>query len=465
MLARLAQKAHLVALGGAIIYLIVAQVWLSPSYGWWQDELYSLWVSDPSGPLQRLLFDTNPPLYFFALRLARSVVPDERSAMLAVSALALFSVSALLLTTARTAMRQRCAAIALALFMTSGVTTFFFQEARAFFPAACIGLAASWMVVLLIERKPPRRVGITLALLAAAAAAMHFYAALLTGCLAAGLLAFALFGKRRDLVTPALVLGVSSVVFFGAWFAVAADRTERIGWIVFSMEEVRGALWMVRSFVLGPSWALLLAAPLVVFAALQPRLQPALFAFAVAIALFFSLPILISFKLPIIVGRYWCVGVGLFVTPMALLLDELSTSASRNRMIALGLAALTVLVSIVSGLLIARRFLVAEAVWANAALVRELGRGCGPRTIAVPAYISLYSTASGLPASTFAVSTPAAPVAVGGGCRVVAWAEMVAAEVKEEDLLPRLGWTRPPGDLRIIRTRTGFVALRDEGAN
>ena len=62
--------------------------------GWWLDELFSIWASDPSLSfidvlLHRILPDTSPPLYFSALYWTRRLIFDERSAIIVLNLISL----------------------------------------------------------------------------------------------------------------------------------------------------------------------------------------------------------------------------------------------------------------------------------------------------------------------------------------------------------------------------------------
>ena len=59
--------------------------------GWWLDDLSSLWASDPNLPFrlvfgERILSDSNPPLYFSLLYCVRQIVSDDGAAVVAVNA-------------------------------------------------------------------------------------------------------------------------------------------------------------------------------------------------------------------------------------------------------------------------------------------------------------------------------------------------------------------------------------------
>ncbi len=58
--------------------------------GWWFDDLFSLWASEPTLPFgvvfrERILTDFNPPLYFSLLHLVRQAIPDDGIAVIAVN--------------------------------------------------------------------------------------------------------------------------------------------------------------------------------------------------------------------------------------------------------------------------------------------------------------------------------------------------------------------------------------------
>ena len=449
------------ALVASVVFLAAGQFWLAPHYGWWNDEVYSLWASDPTGPAQRLTGDSNPPLYYFLLRLARIIASDPRVAMLLVNGGALLASCGFVLATARARARPERAALVCAWFIASGVTMFFFQESRAFFLGACLGLVAAWMATLHLEGTQPKRWALILAATGTAAAFTHFYAGLLTGCLGAALVAYGLAAGRRELVAPGLVLGIASTLAFALWFGVASQPLTRISWIRFTFAEVRDALWVVRSLTVGPAWMLLPIGAVFALGAMQKSLRPHLIVFAVASALFVVLPLLISLKTPIIVGRYWCVGLALLAIPIALVVDVLRANHRALQRAGVALAALCAMSAAGFGLATTHRFLIDEPVWSFADLVGVSARNCGPHSVSVPGFEHLYATASGLPVSTF-VAPARSPPQRSPGCRIVAWAEDVPADVDAiPDMLAFVGLPATEENLQLERTRTGFVLFRE----
>ena len=451
------------ALGAGFVILAAVQLWLAPAQGWWNDEVFSLWASDPAaGVFTNVASDSNPPFYFIVLQIVRTPVGDPRTAVMVASTLMLLATSAFVLSISRTPEWRTWAAIAIAAFAVNGVVAFMFQEARAFLLGGCIVFAAAWQsAIMLANAEAPRRLT-TLSVLGALAALTHFYAALALGSLAAGLVVWALVARRRDLLIPGLVLGASAVLVFGAWYAYASARVANIAWIEFSFANVRDALWYVRSLALGPAW---LAAPLALIVGYAvwraPTIRPSLVVFAIAGALFVLLPILISFKTPIIMGRYWSVGAPLLVVTLVLIARDF-WSAPHGRAVALAIGAF-VLATAAFGAAGARHLMQVEPVWSGAPLVAERGASCAPGSIRVPNQPNLYASASGLPEATFA---PLAQAVGSSDCPVLGWAEHVlrgdgySLSAPEADLLDMVGVTAPAEGVTIARHASGFVILR-----
>ena len=454
-------------LGAGLIILAVVQAWLAPAQGWWNDEIYSLWASDPRAAdmLGRLAGDSNPPLYYVLLRLVRTLVGAPDAAVAIASSMSLIGAGAFVFWISRAVGWQGWGAVAIAAFVVNGVVAFMFQEARAFLLGACIVFAAAWQCALMTANANAPRRPIALAALGALAALTHFYAALAAGSLGAALVAWALIGKRRDLLTPGLILGASAMLVFGAWYAYASERVANIAWIEFSADAVRGALWYVRSLEIGPALMALPLAGILGFAAWRaPALRPNLFVLGVAVALFYALPLLISLKTPIIMGRYWTIGAALVPVALVLIAREfLSTPPHAHGKLVAGAAAAFVLLSAVFGAAGARHLMQVEPIWSGASLVAERAQSCAPGSVRVPDQPHLYATASGLTEDVF---VPAAEASILSTCPVLGWAEHVlrgdgySLNAPEAELLEMVGVVTPAGGVTIERHASGFVILR-----
>jgi hypothetical protein len=268
-------------------------------------------------------------------------------------------------------------------------------------------------------------------------------------------------------LAPGLILGASAVLVFGAWYAYASERAENIAWISFSVEAVRAALWYVRSLEIGPAW---MAAPLAAIFGLAawraPSLRPSLIVLAIAGALFFAMPILISLKTPIIMGRYWTIGAALAPVALVLIAREfLSNPALPRGKLVAGAVAAFVLLSAAFGAAGARHLMQVEPVWSGAALVAERAASCAPGSIRVPNQPHLYAVASGLAEDIFVLATD---VGAPSDCPVLGWAEHVlrgngySLNAPEADLLEMVGVTAPESGVEIQRHDSGFVILRAE---
>lgn len=456
--------ARSVALGAAFIVLAAVQLWLAPGQGWWNDEMFSLWASDPAaGLFTNVASDSNPPLYFIVLQFVRTLFADPRVAMMIASALMLVGTGAFVLSISRTPEWRTWAAITFAAFVVNGVVAFMFQEARAFLLGACIVFAAAWQCMLMVNDADAPRRPIALAVLGVLAAMTHFYAALALGSIAGGLVLWALLGKRQDLLVPGLILGAAAVLTFGAWYAYASARVANIAWIDFSPDAVRAALWYVRSLEIGPTWMALPLVAIFGFAAWKaPDLRPSLIVLAIAMALFFVLPVLISFKTPIIMGRYWSVGAAFVPIALVLIARAFWSNPAQGKLVA-GAAAVFVLATAAFGAAGARHLMQVEPVWSGAALVAERAASCAPGSVRVPDQPHLYAAASGLAENLF---VPFAQTSAPTDCPVLGWAEHVlrgdgySLNAPEAELLEMIGVTAPPEGVTIARHPSGYVILR-----
>jgi hypothetical protein len=74
----------------AIIVFVLETGSILPVNGWWLDELWSLWATDPSLSFadafaHRIVNDTTPPLYYVALFWVRRLIADDQSAVVALN--------------------------------------------------------------------------------------------------------------------------------------------------------------------------------------------------------------------------------------------------------------------------------------------------------------------------------------------------------------------------------------------
>lgn len=192
--------------------------------GWWLDSLFGLWASDASVPFnvvfnERILPNSNPPLYFLLLYFVRLFISNDRAAVLALNVFVIILASIAVYWPSRRVGLQWLAIVGIASFVLSGPTLFFFPEARAYLIALAIVFVTSWYVALVVSGFSERIGLYNFAILGCLAALTHAYAALFCGCLATGLFIVSIFWGRKEFFSTAVALGLSATIVFVIWFA------------------------------------------------------------------------------------------------------------------------------------------------------------------------------------------------------------------------------------------------------
>ncbi len=233
------------------------------------------------------------------------------------------------------------------------------------------------------------------------------------------------------------------------------------------------AVWWLRNLEIGPGFMLAPLAGLIGFAAWRKSTRLPLSVFVLAYLLFALLPILISFKTPIIVGRYWGVGAPSLAVLLALLMRGFVLQADRPGRLAAGLAATFLILASGFGFTAARRFAAAKLIWQGAAQVAALAPACLAGSIHVAAdYFPAFALASRLPSETFvdvrAPGAPGAPVrrVAEMTCPVVGWREHaeIQPDMSDDALVARLALQAAPGEVMVMRHRSGYVVLNTHAA-
>ena len=195
--------------------------------GWSFDDLFSLWASEPTSPFlavfrERIITDSNPPLYYSLLHFLRQATPDDGMVVVAVNIGAITAAAAAVYIPSRQAGVSGFAIAGIAAFALSGPVLYFAPEGRSYVMALSVVFVASWYSALLILGFP----ALTLkraTILGCLAAMTHVYAALFCGSIAAGLLTVGFSYKRKELLKPGLALGLSASVVFAIWLSIAFD--------------------------------------------------------------------------------------------------------------------------------------------------------------------------------------------------------------------------------------------------
>jgi len=469
-------RAAFTLLAASIVAFALAQLDLWPRNGFWIDEYFSLWASDPALPFGELLSeriapDTNPPLYFSLLALVRPFVEAPRLAFLILNIAAIALAATFVFVRGRRAGMSAAALLAIALFIVSGPVLYYAPEGRAYLLGLCAAFAIAWSAASVTESRAQPVDLRWFAALGALAALSHVFAALFAGAFAAGVAIEGLIKRRFDLVRAAFVLGGSATAVFGVWLVFALPHMSNVAWIEFSVTSVREALWYVRQLTFGHVLIAVAVVAFLTFSARRREMRPHLRIFAVGMSLFAVLPVLASFFTPLVTGRYWLIGAPAIVVLAALALRaELRAAAaggpdSRPATATAAFGAASMLAASTFSFVNVQAFMEAKPVWRGTPLVAPLLGDCAPGAVHVWEN-HLYATASGAPDSTFRdASRPDTPLLSASDCPVLGWAEHVRRGddftliASDAELLSLLRIAVPPEDVRIVRHSSGFVVL------
>jgi hypothetical protein len=453
--------------------------------GWWFDDLFSLWASEPSLPFsvvlrERILTDSNPPLYFSLLHLVRQGIPDDGMAVIAVNIGAIAVAAAAIYIPSRRAGVSGLAIAGLSAFVLSGPVLYFAPEGRSYVIALSIVFVASWYTALVISGFPALTLK-SATILGCLAAMTHVYAALFCGSIAAGLLTLSYSHKRKDLLKPGLALGLSASVVFAIWLSIAFGTVQNIAWIQFSVRDVLSAALSVKEIALGAN--VLAPVLLVIFSygLLNRKSRPLFLVFSIAFLLFALLPILTSFAQPIIRSRYWQIGAA--ALPVMLLFAARiwifeSYKAPSISVWAGSTALCLIVVSSILGIANAKLYIPTKSFWRGAELVRPLLSHCQKGAVHVyyenalrNPYVPLlwemwdFHKLTGAPQAVFVdAREEATPYldAAASSCPVLGWTEDSLDWQKLDDrgLVQLLKITASLAEVQIIRYATGFVILK-----
>lgn len=457
---------------------------------YWWDEYFSLWASDPGIPFalafqERIFPDSNPPLYFSLLYVARTILGHADAAILAINGAAtLLAVCAVVAIGARSG-RAVAAVLSVAVFLLGGPVLAQVDEARGYLLGLSIVLVATWLTAEAVEgdRAPPNVA--VMAAVGLAAAMTHVYAALACAALAAGG-GLATLGEARRRWPSLAALGAGATIATGIWFAINAGSAERVNWIQFNLEWSTASYRQVSALVFG-TW--LLAVPAVgglALAAADPPRRRLASAMLVALIVFLTVPIAVSFVRPIITARYLALGSPIVIVGLALCAFPGPGRASGHRPASrLGTAArllalVMLLASALAGASAAWIWREDIAFWHGgppvAALVaRATSAGLDPAVLCPAGSVATngplmaihddawtygLSHASGLPPETFAIVRPGQSPRPAPGCPVLGWIEHVwdgAAELPDAEVLRQLALPEGTRHGAILRTGHGYV--------
>jgi len=453
--------------------------------GWWLDEYFSLWSTDPSltfiEAFTQRFKDPNPPLYYTALFWIRHLVADERAAVLLLNLTAIaIGLSATWMASAksRTAGWPLAAAAA---FLVSGPTLRYVVEARTYMIALTTAFVASWLTALAIEVRDKRPDLIAYALAGAFSGLAHLYAALVCCCLATGLFGLSLAHQRRDLMLPAIALGLSAGIFALGFLIWVTDLPPLVS-IQFTYRSVVAAYSEFIQLALGSRTAALLF--LALFGTslfLQPTRRLAA-AFGLAWALFVLIPLAASLKQPVIVGRYLLIATPSLIVFVIFLMRALApfqVKPLQSQLYRLALLACLAYFCLAeaNGYVQAHTLTSEKSIWKGAGVVAAHVTNCHPGSIHVyPGVTWLFATASHASASLFvdAERTDTRFLALADSkCLVLGWAEHIyhgiganigaenfVLNASAEELLRIVKIDASPSEVNIDRHWSGFVVTK-----
>ena len=422
----------------AVILFCVELRWISLVNGWWIDELFSIWATDPSRGfvdvfVHRILPDTTPPLYYVLLFFTRRLMPD---ALTAITVLNVASLAVAFVATGVVSWRAGMLGWALAteaFFILSGPVLRYALEGRSYIIALSITFVASWYCALAVELPDKRPRLLSFGLVGVIAGFIHLFAAMFCGSLAAGLVGIGLLTKRKELWTLGLTLGISTCAIIVPWLSIrfAMISLDNMSWIEFSFRSLLRAYWDIKLLTLGSRPAFLLLVAFFGAGSMLPATRPLTGVFGLAFVFFLLLPILGSFVQPII-GRWWLVGapaVVVFVSFVvrALFLRTASSAHARLCWVATFAGLTFFLITDISGFFAARAFTADKRIWSGVSIAAPLLQHCPPRSVHVTAAPHSFAFVAHAPEELFASVDENTPW-IGSRdstCPVLGWAEHI----------------------------------------
>ena len=472
-----------------LIFAIVAFAleirFISAVNGWWLDEYISLYATDPAltfgeAFMQRFK-EPNPPLYYTALFWIRHLFADEATAVVFLNIGAIgvgLIVTFLASAKSKTVAWWVAAAVA---FMCNGATLRYVIEARTYLMALAAAFVVSWLSALAIEVRDKSPSFTAFALAGLIAGLTHLYTALVCCCFAVGLLSLALAYRRRDLMLPAIALGLSAGIASVGLVAWVMDLPLNT-WIPFTFDWVFGAYSEFAQLALGSG--ILAALFLALFGTgllLRPT-RPLAVAFGSAWALFALIPLAASLKQPMIVGRYLLIVTPSFLVFVIFLMRGMLTVKVKPlqtfwyRLASFACLAF-LFVADANTYFQARKLTSEKSIWRGAGYVAAHVANCPAGSVHVyPGVIYQFAAAAHAPVSLF-VNAEAddthflAPVDL--KCPVLGWAEHIfrsphsdvqvgyyVLNAPAEELLRVVKINASPPEVNIVRHWSGFVVTR-----
>lgn len=282
----------------------------------WFDESYSLWATNNNLSFRYLFSDilrheTNPPVYFVFLKLARLIYDQN---IITGKFLNIFILFLSILFILKESSDKHLKNIFLYVILGSSASLAYAGEIRPLFSAICVAHVLSYFYIMAESREISRPFikTITASILLSL---IHVYGAIFAISIA---LAVALSGflyKRNDLTKLSLTTLVFSFSAFLVWWiwinSTDRDALATVRWLSNDPMFIVAALKEGAGYIIGRgaiSYAVALLA--FVFFTLSKNIRISRLIFLSTLGLFFFLPVLISWKVPIVFGRYFAIGCG-----------------------------------------------------------------------------------------------------------------------------------------------------------
>lgn len=459
--------------------------------GFWLDEFFALWASDPATRLseilrQRILPDTNPPAYFLMLYGFRQFASDF-IAPLAINVIAIAASVVGVLLLARRANLVPLAIWAACFLLLSGPVLYYFGEARAYLCALSVAFLASWLAAQTVAAHDSAPPLLVFAGLGVVAGLIHVYASLYCSALAFALVCLAWLepGQEKNL-KRGIALGMAAGLTTALTLPSMQEALAKLDWIIFDAQHVVSAAIKGSALSLAPAWVVCALVLLWGSNTTKREFRCLYWLASLTYLSFIVVPLLISFKIPIVSARYWVIGSPGLIVFVGFMLRERLQQASgpaSGHMLPrhdLSLLALTALI-IVSSVAIARYANNAKLTWGSSEELKQLLAACpdgsvrvansfkpsGDGLVADGAFVPAFSYLSGKPERVFVQvrsNQTGSLSAASAHCPVIGWAENLdPAWVKsssDRDLMTLLNIGGPEENAKIVRRRSGYVVLQ-----
>ena len=464
----------------------VELAFVSAISGWWLDDLTSLWASERTLPFtvafrERILPDSNPPLYFSLLYFVRQIISDDGVAVFVLNVGAIIAASLAVYIPSRRLGLNGLAIAGIAAFVLSGPVLYCATEGRSYVMALSVVFVTSWYASLAITGFLEQLSLTRSIVLGCLGALTHVYAALFCGSLAAAFVALAVFSGRKERLKPGLALGLSAAAVFGIWLSIAFDSVKNIDWIRFTVRSVLDAALSVKELAFGTNLQAILIIALFAFGLLNVRTRSLFTVFCITLLLFTLLPVITSFVRPIITSRYWLIGAAALPVLMCFAarfwILEGFAALSRKSLIA-GVAAVCFLfTSSALGFANARHYTFLKPIWRGADIVRPFLSRCPAASVhvyygnsnkpyeawesGIYGFSKLTRASPTLFADPQEDSTSHVP-AEASSCPVLGWAEHTGGlkGLNDSEILKLMKIDASPDDVEFVRHHTGFVILK-----